>query len=71
MDINSNNINSNTYNNFTNYCFHRLPCGYCRVMSSMCPLNYNITYQKYNFTCQSTNQELENLSTTTSTNNTE
>lgn len=27
------------------YCANRLPCGYCRLMSSMCPLQPNvITY---------------------------
>lgn len=34
-----NTINTSSYiNNYTNYCFYRLPCGICQRTNSMCPL---------------------------------
>lgn len=29
--------------NYSQYCANRLPCGYCRLMGSMCPLSYQPT----------------------------
>lgn len=26
---------------YTNYCFNRLPCGYCRILNSPCPVPTN------------------------------
>ena len=26
---------------YQNTCAHRLPCGYCRILMSMCPNNFN------------------------------
>ena len=35
-----NTINTSSYiNNYTNYCFYRLPCGICQRTNSICPLS--------------------------------
>lgn len=58
---NSTGVNTATY---TNVCTHRLPCGYCPLMSRPCPMVCTITtptwttpisvptYEKYEVTCQ-------------------
>lgn len=48
---------------FNNYCGHRLPCGYCRIMQSPCPMLYGcptttLTWNSYEATCQ-TKEETE------------
>lgn len=42
-----------TSNVYADYCGNRLPCGYCRLMSSMCPLVYKteITWNANEITC--------------------
>lgn len=29
--------------NGTNYCFYRLPCGYCTILEKHCPMSYTNT----------------------------
>ena len=31
-------MNEVNYQDYSTYCYNRLPCGYCRLMSAMCPL---------------------------------
>lgn len=45
--MNENNFNkpydtstTGTFTNFTNYCLHRLPCGYCTILEKRCPMYY-------------------------------
>ena len=49
------NITPVTNNVYADYCGNRLPCGYCKLMSSMCPLvnNYRteITWNANQVTC--------------------
>ena len=38
-----NTINTSSYiNNYTNYCFYRLPCGICQRTNSICPFSGGI-----------------------------
>ena len=41
----SNTVSTSSYTAYTNYCFHRLPCGYCMMMDRPCPMVGNVTYQ--------------------------
>lgn len=47
---------------FTNYCGHRLPCGYCRIMNAPCPMPYSNptivpTWNPYEVTCMTKEDE--------------
>ena len=44
---------SNAFNYNQNYCFNRLPCGYCKILEKPCPMQYNptITYTNATNTC--------------------
>ena len=42
-------------NNYSQYCFNRLPCGICTITQQMCPLVGNqthITWQIPDITCE-------------------
>ena len=43
----------NTQNNYWQYCPNRLPCGYCRLMSSICPLSGQTITINYATCCES------------------
>ena len=46
---------NNYTDNYTNYCFNRLPCGICTITQKMCPLVGNqaqITWQLPDITCE-------------------
>lgn len=36
--------------NYAQYCGNRLPCGYCRLMGSICPLQPTITTPSWDTT---------------------
>ena len=40
--------------NSNNYCIHRLPCGYCKILEKSCPMYFsNIPmYNPYIVTCE-------------------
>ena len=42
-------INTNTW---TNYCPHKLPCGYCSLMEKLCIMQP----KQYEITCNTTNE---------------
>ena len=47
--------NTSTDNNYSQYCFNRLPCGICTITQHLCPLVGNqtqITWQLPNITCE-------------------
>lgn len=52
-----NTINTDSYtgiNNYTNYCFYRLPCGICQRTNSMCPLGSGTWTPTWEVTCSTT-----------------
>lgn len=41
---------TSTYTDFSKYCPNRLPCGYCTIMSRVCPLWCGVSWSEV--TCE-------------------